>query len=130
MEMVQVKFIFKSLFFLFIQKKKNFSVLVEFDEFVKVMGSVYERKFTDDEMRRAFKCFDTDNSGKKIFIENYFSLLFILIGYITINELREVLSRLNHNVSEHRLSEVLREIDTDRDGKISYKEFVHMLQEV
>jgi calcium-dependent protein kinase len=94
------------------------------------MGSVYERKFTDDEMRRAFKCFDTDNSGKKIFIENYFSLLFILIGYITINELREVLSRLNHNVSEHRLSEVLREIDTDRDGKISYKEFVHMLQEV
>jgi Ca2+-binding EF-hand superfamily protein len=28
------------------------------------MGSVYERKFTDDEMQRAFKCFDTDNSGK------------------------------------------------------------------
>ncbi len=130
MEMVQVKFIFKSLFFFLFIQKKNFSLLVEFDEFVKVMGSVYERKFTDDEMRRAFKCFDTDNSGKKIFIENYFSLLFILIGYITINELREVLSRLNHNVSEHRLSEVLREIDTDRDGKISYKEFVHMLQEV
>jgi Ca2+-binding EF-hand superfamily protein len=128
--MVQVKFIFKSLFFFLFIQKKNFSLLVEFDEFVKVMGSVYERKFTDDEMRRAFKCFDTDNSGKKIFIENYFSLLFILIGYITINELREVLSRLNHNVSEHRLSEVLREIDTDRDGKISYKEFVHMLQEV
>jgi len=130
MEMVQVKFIFKSLFFFLFIQKKNFSLLVEFDEFVKVMGSVYERKFTDDEMRRAFKCFDTDNSGKKIFIENYFSLLFILIGYITINELREVLSRLNHNVSEHRLSEVLREIDTDCDGKISYKEFVHMLQEV
>jgi hypothetical protein len=40
--------------------------LVEFDEFVKVMGSVYERKYTDEEMRRAFKCFDTDNSGKRI----------------------------------------------------------------
>jgi Ca2+-binding EF-hand superfamily protein len=96
------------------------------------MGNVYERKFTDDEMRRAFKCFDTDNSGKRILIENRFFFLFfwILIGYITVNELREVLSRLNHNVSERRISEVLREIDTDHDGKISYEEFVHMLQEV
>jgi Ca2+-binding EF-hand superfamily protein len=54
----------------------------------------------------------------------------LLIGYITVNELREVLSRLNHNVSEHRISEVLREIDIDRDGKISYEEFVNMLQGV
>ena len=41
--------------------------LVEFDEFVKVMSSVYERKFTDDEMRRAFRCFDADNSGRRRF---------------------------------------------------------------
>ncbi|CAF4363596.1 unnamed protein product, partial [Adineta steineri] len=35
---------------------------IEFDEFVKAMRTVYERKFTDDEMRNAFKCFDADNS--------------------------------------------------------------------
>ncbi len=52
------------------------------------------------------------------------------LGYITVNELRAVLSRLNHNVSEHRISEVLREIDIDCDGKISYEEFVHMLLEM
>jgi len=40
------------------------------------MGNVYERKFTDDEMRRAFKCFDTDNSGKRILIENRFFFYF------------------------------------------------------
>jgi Ca2+-binding EF-hand superfamily protein len=59
-------------------------------------------------------------------------LIFLVLckGYITVDELREVLSRLNQNVSEHRITEVLREIDTDRDGKISYDEFVHMLQEV
>lgn len=51
------------------------------------------------------------------------------LGYITVDELREVLSRLNHNVSEHRISTVLHEIDTDQDGKISYDEFVNMLQE-
>ena len=39
-------------------------LLVEFDEFVKVMSSVYGRDFTDDEMQRAFRCFDTDNSGR------------------------------------------------------------------
>jgi Ca2+-binding EF-hand superfamily protein len=50
-------------------KRKTYSYFrgngsVEFDEFVKVMGNIYERKLTDDEMRRAFKCFDTDDSGK------------------------------------------------------------------
>ena len=62
------------------------------------------------------------------FLLFYFSCS--LEGYITVDELREVLSRLNHNVSEKRIGEVLRGIDTDRDGKISYEEFVHMLQEV
>lgn len=85
---------------------------VEFDEFVKVMSKIYERKFTDNEMRRAFRCFDSDQSG-----------------YITVDELREVLSRLNHDVSEYRISTVLCEIDTDQDGKISYEEFVNMLQD-
>lgn len=40
-----------------------FSFVVEFDEFVKVMSKIYERKFTDNEMRRAFRCFDSDQSG-------------------------------------------------------------------
>lgn len=53
---------------------------------------------------------------------------FVLSGYITVDELREVLNRLNHNVSDNRIADVLREIDTDQDGKISYEEFVQMLQ--
>jgi hypothetical protein len=55
--------------------------------------------------------------------------LFLCLGYITVVELREVLSRLNYHVSERRLSDVLREIDTDHDGKISYEEFVCMIQD-
>ncbi|CAF2741903.1 unnamed protein product [Rotaria sp. Silwood2] len=85
---------------------------VEFDEFVKIMKNVYERKFTEDEMRRAFKCFDIDNSG-----------------YITADELHEVLRRLNRDVSERRISEVLKSVDMDHDGKISYEEFVHIVQD-
>lgn len=41
-----------------------FYSVVEFDEFVKVMGSTYAREFTDEEMRGAFRRFDTDNSGE------------------------------------------------------------------
>ncbi|CAM4776317.1 unnamed protein product [Rotaria magnacalcarata] len=85
---------------------------IEFDEFVKVMKHVYQRAYTDQEMRRAFKCFDTDNSG-----------------YITTSELHEVFRRLNRDISEHRISEVLSAVDMDNDGKISYEEFVHIVQQ-
>ncbi|CAF1147291.1 unnamed protein product [Adineta steineri] len=84
---------------------------IEFDEFVKVMGSVYARKLTDDEMQRAFKCFDKDDSG-----------------FITIEELRDVLRQLNQNTTEKQLKDMVNQLDEDHDGKISYDEFVHMLQ--
>lgn len=86
--------------------------LVEFNEFVRVMGSVYARKLTDEEMRRAFRCFDKDGSG-----------------FITKDELRDVLRQLNQNITDQRISEVLNAIDDNQDGKISYEEFVAMLQE-
>lgn len=85
--------------------------LVEFNEFARVMSDVYVRKFTDDEMRQAFRCFDTDNSG-----------------YITNSELRSVLTRLNPNITDQRIADLINRIDLDNDGKISYQEFVHMLQ--
>lgn len=39
-----------------------------------------------------------------------------------------MLKRLNCDVSAQRLNDVLREVDLDHDGKISYEEFVHILQ--
>lgn len=49
-----------------------FFYVVEFDEFVRVMANVYQRDFTDEEMRRAFKCFDADNSGRRLnFVDFY-----------------------------------------------------------
>ncbi|CAF3614151.1 unnamed protein product [Rotaria sp. Silwood1] len=104
----------KFYFIFFKQKKQTFIFYtVEFEEFVKVMGSIYERKFTEDEMRRAFTCFDTDQSG-----------------YITIDELRQVLHQLNQNISEQRIVDALNQIDIDHDGKISFEEFVQLFHEV
>ncbi|CAF0996468.1 unnamed protein product [Adineta ricciae] len=37
---------------------------IEFNEFVKAMTGIYSRVLTDEEMHRAFRCFDKDDSGK------------------------------------------------------------------
>ena len=94
------------------------------------MGSIYERKFTDDEMHRAFKCFDTDNSGTHYSCFSSVTLWNLNLGFITAHELREVFRRLDHQISDQQITTVLRDVDTDRDGKISYDEFVHLLQDV
>ena len=103
---------------------------MEFDEFVRVMGNVYQREFTHDEMRRAFQCFDADHSGKTLSIRSIDRLrTFARSGFITIQELQEVLKRLNHPVSEDQLRAVMQRVDTDHDGKISFEEFVRIVQE-
>jgi Ca2+-binding EF-hand superfamily protein len=51
-------------------------------------------------------------------------------GFITKEELRDVLRQLNQNVTEKRITEVLNAVDDNQDGKISYEEFVAMLQEM
>jgi len=41
-----------------------------------------------------------------------------------------VLRNLDRKISEKVINDVLNEIDVDHDGKISYEEFIHMLQDV
>ena len=77
------------------------------------------------------KCVVPFNASIRIVqVQNWeaFRRLVVPLGYITTDELREVLRRMNQNITEQRMKEVLREIDTDQDGKISYSEFVHLLQ--
>lgn len=93
------------------------------------MASVYQRKFTEEEMRRAFQCFDTDSSGNSSFPLLTNSRSHFISGYITAHELQEVLKRLNHPLSEQVVREVIRNIDLDQDGKISFEEFVRIVQE-
>lgn len=52
-----------------------------------------------------------------------------LLGYITVKELREVLQRLHQSITEERLTNVINAVDVDKDGKISYEEFVRLLED-
>ncbi|KAJ8658164.1 hypothetical protein O0I10_006171 [Lichtheimia ornata] len=64
----------------------------------------------DDELEQCFKAFDKNGDG-----------------YISIQELKEVMTRLGENLNEHELKEMMEEADTNHDGQIDYKEFKKLI---
>jgi calcium-dependent protein kinase len=79
------------------------------DEFIAI--SVHLRKMGNDEhLKKAFAFFDQNNNG-----------------YIEIEELREALSD-ELGTSEEVVDAIIRDVDTDKDGRISYEEFVTMMK--
>ncbi|KAF3776511.1 Calmodulin [Nymphaea thermarum] len=82
---------------------------LNYEEFIAV--SVHLQKMANDEhLRKAFSFFDKDGNG-----------------FIELEELREAL--VEEGVSDSDVAvDILREIDSDKDGRISYDEFVAMMK--
>ncbi|EEF52108.1 calcium-dependent protein kinase 10 [Ricinus communis] len=84
--------------------------VLDYGEFVAV--TIHLQKMENDEhIRRAFMFFDKDGSG-----------------YIELEELREALADEYGETDNDVLHDILREVDTDKDGCISYEEFVVMMK--
>ncbi|KAF8408040.1 hypothetical protein HHK36_007180 [Tetracentron sinense] len=84
--------------------------VLDYGEFVTV--TIHLQKMENDEhFRRAFRFFDKDESG-----------------YIEMDELREALTDESGEPDAEVLNDIIREIDTDKDGRISYEEFVAMMK--
>ncbi|CAO2822208.1 unnamed protein product [Amaranthus hypochondriacus] len=84
---------------------------LNYGEFVAI--AVHLRKMGNDEhLQKAFLFFDRNKSG-----------------YIEIEELRDALSddELDNN-SEEVITAIMRDVDTDKDGRISYEEFATMMK--
>ncbi|WZY85494.1 hypothetical protein YC2023_031878 [Brassica napus] len=64
----------------------------------------------EDHLYTAFQYFDKDNSG-----------------YITMEELEQAMKKYNMG-DDKSIKEIIAEVDTDRDGKINYEEFVAMMK--
>ena len=87
---------------------------IEYEEFVR--AAVNKNIFLKDEILEfAFKFFDKDNSGE-----------------ITLNEIKEVFlnSVVKRSEEENSFKKIILEVDKDRDGKISYKEFEIMMKKL
>lgn len=83
---------------------------LDYGEFVAV--TIHLQKMENDEhFHRAFMYFDKDESG-----------------YIELDELRDALADESAETDNDVLTEIMREVDTDKDGRISYEEFVAMMK--
>ncbi|XWS51067.1 hypothetical protein CRYUN_Cryun12cG0144400 [Craigia yunnanensis] len=84
--------------------------VLDYGEFVAV--TIHLQKMENDEhFRRAFMFFDKDGSG-----------------YIELDELRDALADESGEADVDVLNDIMREVDTDKDGRISYDEFVAMMK--
>ncbi|CAN1171943.1 Calcium-dependent protein kinase 32, partial [Linum perenne] len=83
---------------------------LDYGEFVTI--SVHLRKIgSDDHIRKAFEFFDQNKTE-----------------HIEIEELREALGGEVDAQSEEIISAIIQDVDTDKDGKISYDEFAAMMK--
>ena len=57
-----------------------------------------------------FKIFDSNGNGK-----------------ISSHELKMMMKKLDEELSDFQISEMIREADIDRDGQINFEEFVRMV---
>ncbi|OVA03272.1 Protein kinase domain [Macleaya cordata] len=83
---------------------------LDYGEFVAV--AVHFRKIGNDEhLHKAFAFFDQNKSG-----------------YIEIEELRESLADEVDPNNDEVINAIIRDVDTDKDGRISYEEFAAMMK--
>lgn len=67
-------------------------------------------KFTDDEILEAFKAFDLDKNN-----------------YVGAAEIRHVLINIGEQVTDEEVDEMIRMVDSDGDGQVSWEEFYSMV---
>ncbi|SCU95768.1 LAMI_0F03708g1_1 [Lachancea mirantina] len=81
--------------------------LMHYDDFFLIMGERILNRDPLDEIRRAFKLFDDDNTGK-----------------ISLKNLRRVAKELGENLTDEELRAMIDEFDLDNDGEINEREFI------
>merc|ERR1719244_1385024 len=79
---------------------------IEFEEFLAMMERKMRSIIPEETLREAFKVFDKDGNG-----------------FISVQELRHVMSCLGVVMSFSEVQEMLDEADTDKDGQLNYREF-------
>lgn len=93
---------------------------VSFEEFVSILSKSMvgtgncssSAEQEERELRDAFRVFDKHNRG-----------------YICASDLRAVLQCLGEDLSEEEIEDMIKEVDSDGDGRIDFLEFVHALGE-
>lgn len=74
-------------------------------EFVTMMAHKTNDKVFEDEISETFKVFDSNNDG-----------------FISAEELRQVMTSIGEDLTDEEINEMIREVDEDRDGQINCRQ--------
>ena len=83
------------------QVSKDGSAIIDFPEFMDMMSEKMRERDPKEEMEKAFKLFDDDETGK-----------------ISFRNLKRVAKELGENMTDDEIMEMLEEADRDGDGEI------------
>ncbi|XP_033728846.1 calmodulin-like [Pecten maximus] len=83
---------------------------IEFEEFVEMVAERLKDFDAVSEMKEAFEVFDRDGDG-----------------FLDRDDIRKAMSGLGVSLTEPEVTEMMEVADTDKDGRLNYKEFVAML---
>ncbi|MBA0736411.1 hypothetical protein Gogos_009967 [Gossypium gossypioides] len=82
---------------------------IDFEDFVNIMARKMQENVVD-ELKEAFKVFDRDQDG-----------------FISANELRQVMMNMGERLTMEEAEQMIREADLDGDGVVSFDEFARMM---
>jgi len=81
------------------------------EQFIEMMASRLIEKDTRDEIAKAFRLFDDDETGK-----------------ITFQNLKRVAKELGETITDEELREMIHEADLDGDGQVNEDEFYRIMK--
>nr|P54213.1 RecName: Full=Caltractin; AltName: Full=Centrin [Dunaliella salina]AAB67855.1 caltractin-like protein [Dunaliella salina] len=84
---------------------------IDFEEFLQMMTSKMGERDSREEIIKAFKLFDDDNTG-----------------FITLKNLKRVAKELGENLTDEELQEMTDEADRNGDGQIDEDEFYRIMK--
>jgi centrin-1 len=90
---------------------KDGSGTIDFQEFLEMMTNKMSEKDSREEILKAFRLFDDDETGK-----------------ITFKNLKRVAKELGENMTDEELQEMIDEADRDGDGEICEEEFLRIMK--
>merc|ERR1712138_45980 len=84
---------------------------IDFDEFMMMMTAKMAEKDSREEIIKAFRLFDDDETGR-----------------ISFKNLKRVAKELGENMTDEELMEMVDEADRDGDGEINEEEFLRIMK--
>lgn len=91
--------------------EKDANGKIKFDDFLHLMTIKMAEKDVKEEILKAFKLFDDDNTGK-----------------ISFSNLKRVAETLGENLTDEELQEMIEEADRDGDNEINQDEFFRIMK--